>query len=264
MSTKYMYDKLYVIEEKGQQLKAVYLAHNRFSTHDIAVYDDMEFELVKYKLSREFRSCLHEFYSVGELPHRWGPTMWYSRVTSEELLCFTDLIKELLTLEPQDINGGKFPNVKEALSWPTGHPTLAFLKLVSPSHFSSLNHQKSRAATMILRAGGKSPSLEESIVSLHKKITMEAVIRGFQPNQFPGRNMIKEVASLQCVRLMSGSCFDTVHNLYPSKLLDTLAKYRSIYSRITNKLLGNLKWIPVQDTYFDEPEASIDFDSDDE
>ncbi|AHK60936.1 nonstructural protein [Gabek Forest virus] len=264
MTTRFLYDRLYIMQSEGQKLQAVFLAHNNFVGDDVSSYDHMEVVLSKYKQSFDYRESLSDFYSRGELPFRWGSIMWCSRVTGEEYLSFMALMMDLLKLDSSELKGDEHPNIREALSWPTGSPTLGFIKLNCRSSDWSINFQKSRTATLLLRAGGSDEGLEEAIVKTHKKIIMESSIRGFDPKFFPGLDLIREVACLQCVRLMNASCFDTVHTAYPSRLLDLLAMHRSTYTMISSKLLGNRKWTPVQGTHFDEPDATYSFSSDSE
>ncbi|QVG74818.1 nonstructural protein [Hedi virus] len=248
MSSKYLFDRPVFIAPEGgtgEKVSVCYLAYNNFVQCDVAVHEEMEIPVHNYRISTDSRPTLAHFYSVGELPLRWGTTTFCSKVLMEPKSLYPFLVRELMRFSKLDFIKPELSNIREAISWPTGYPTLSFIRLCHPRD-STLNYQKSKSATMIMRSCPQGTDFDHAFVKLHKMIVMEAVTRGFDPSWFPGSNLIKEVAALQCVRLMSAARCDAVFLASSDDLITTITNARLMYNAIHPPLLGNLKWTPVQ------------------
>ncbi|BBF90227.1 Nonstructural protein [Kuriyama virus] len=102
------------------------------------------------------------------------------------------------------VNNGEV-EVLRALSWPTGKPTLQFIREFCRSKsFDPYNHRKikSRVARLIFKAAqsGDGEGLGEAIVKCWKKVRSEAMRLGVPELEVPGADIIRDISLIQIER----------------------------------------------------------------
>lgn len=258
MAFRFLYDRPSIVTDGLGRRAVCYLAYNSFSQYNVSVCSDMEIEVKSYDQSMDHKKTFAAFYTKGQFPFRWGRGCYSSRVEKEQKYTYTDLMLELSKFETEALSEYYQNNIREALSWPTGQCTLDFIKLTADNDLT-IHRIKSMSATLIVQST-KATELDQCFVELHKKIVMEAATRGFEPDDFPGWDLISEVATLQCARLMSAYPFDVTSCGHSDAFICCLMRNKSLYKRVHGVMIGNQKWTPVQGTtVLQDPPISISF-----
>ncbi|QBQ01756.1 nonstructural protein [Mona Grita virus] len=250
----FLYDQPVIFRMGGvgdPEVEVGYLPFEAWSVRKICVHNTMEIPLETYRFAMDHRPTLRDFYSRGEFPFRWGPGTFNSRVQEETTNSFDSAIMDLVGFPLASFTKSFLPNVKLALSWPLGYPTTDFIQLSGiPGHFTH-NGWKGMAATSLFRMNPQLERFDQVFVEAHKSILEEAERRGLSSDYFTGYDLLKEVASLQIVRLLNAVDIDVVYSNIPTNLTYKLLDLRDTFENESPELLGNRFWIPSPDTWFD-------------
>ncbi|AEB70974.1 nonstructural protein [Armero virus] len=257
--TSYLFDTPVIVRPNGyfdREVYVTYMAHNKYCEHPVSVHNCMEIPVKNFGVSLLHKESLSDFYILGLLPFRWGDRMGNSRVTRDSFPFMKDLLKDISDMHDSEFFRSFLPNVKKALSWPLGYPTLEFIRMTKSDlnlpHFKEI----SANATLIMQMGQPALDLDQGFVNAHKRIVMESITRGFGHKDFPGKNMIFEVASLQCVRLLNAVPADLLYCQVPNSLTAIVMKHRSILEDHPQQPLGNQKWTPDPDSWLLDDQAA--------
>ncbi|AGA82740.1 nonstructural protein, partial [Arbia virus] len=169
----------------------------------VSVYDDLEFEVAEHRHSLSYRQTLYDFLDQGEMPWRWGPHMWGSRVTMDELPILNPLMQTFQGLPVTDLMDSRLHFTRNALNWPTNHVSLKAFRILYPCRFSTFSSARRELAEYIFECT-KAPSLEKGIVILAGKIREMAGRLGIHERLVPCKDMIKSICILQFIRMMKG------------------------------------------------------------
>lgn len=219
----------------------IFEAYNKRQKYELVRYKNIEIQCITMKPSDDCRQNLSHFYSRGEFPRKWG----YSdgQVESPEFQLFDDFIKNLVQLKDSEYNLPSSINAMEALKWPTRYFSTFVFRFCSQNHQPS-NFTKNVEATILLQSVGKVMPLEALIIRTHRKIVREAAILGMPTEVFTGLNLIKEIAAIQCVRLMNACKHDALW--FGQNRLNVLVRvFRERIESWCPSILGNGKWNPI-------------------
>ncbi|QCI62744.1 NSs [Frijoles virus] len=265
----FLYDQPVIFRMAGlgdPEVEVGYLPFESYTSRCICVHSNMEIPLESFRLAVDFRPRFSDFYSRGDFPFRWGVGTFNSRVEQETTKIMDDHIRSL-ALFPLDAYRRSFlPNVEMALSWPLGYPSTNFIQLAGcPGHCTSTGW-KSLAGTALFRMNPQASRYDQVFVEAHKSILKEADIRGVSYDFLPGYDLIKEVAIMQLVRLVSSVDVDLVYSRVPTRLTDRLMQIKNSLENENPSILGNGFWIPSPNTWFDGLycETTSSFESDDD
>ncbi|API68894.1 nonstructural protein [Tapara virus] len=260
--SSYLYDRPIIFRQSQEDCSVQYLAFNSFTDREVCVNNDMEIPVENYMASCAFRESLQDFYRAGTLPLKWGDEMPVNRVTKGSYRLMDGVIESLSRFSREDIIKSYLPNVQNALSWPLGYPTLDFIKACVMD--TPLYTRKSTHATLIFRTGQPADCLDQSFVNSHRRIVMESVTRGFDVKTFTGQNLVRDIASLQCVRVLNAYQADLLYCGVSTELTKELSKLRIIHDGHPQNPLGNQRWIASPDSwdYRPNPDVELDFDLD--
>ncbi|AGA82744.1 nonstructural protein, partial [Salehabad virus] len=217
----------------------------------VCVYDDLEFELFESRQSLSYRNTLYDFIDSGELPWRWGPHMWGSRVTLDELPLLDSLMKTFQGLPVSDLMDSRLHYTRNSLIWPTGHVSLKAFRILYPCIFVSFSYSRRELAEYIFEVT-KAPHLEKGIVDMAGRIRSMAHSLGIQENLVPCKDMMKSICILQFFRMIRGfqrdrtrsvlfggtvipffqACIDALTRDFPG-LLDVWSPGADIFDAIT-------------------------------
>ncbi|QCI62748.1 NSs [Icoaraci virus] len=229
-----------------------YYPYEGFTTYRVSVHHDMEIPVGTYRQVMDHRSTLEDFYSRGHFPFRWGPGSFNSRVENPTCSDFDEMLRELMLFPNEAYTRSFLPNISEAISWPLGYPCSKFIQLSNEQKSQlTLRSWKSAAATCILRMNPWVSTFDQAFVEAHKMILKEATNRGLSRMLFPGYDLIKEVAIVQLVRAMNALDIDMTYSRIPTVLTNMLEKHKNVFENENPDLLGNRKWIPSDDTWFE-------------
>ncbi|API68902.1 nonstructural protein [Urucuri virus] len=177
-----------------------YIPFNKVWCEPVSAHNGMEFIVNHYRQVADCRPRLDDFYSRRELPVTWGP--FDGSVQNESTDQFLSLIHELSKLDILDANRYNEPSLRRALRWPFTYPTDQFFKLAADRENIGPWSWKNFAMTCIIRSVNEM-NLDKAVVSFHKKILAEVQLQGGRISEFPGRDLILEAASVQCMRLVN-------------------------------------------------------------
>ncbi|AJK91620.1 nonstructural protein [Adana virus] len=214
MSLKYLCDRITptydypVIGEVVVSFEAV----NSQVDLPVCVYDDLEFELAGFRLSLAYKNTLYEFIDNDEIPWRWGPHMWESRVTMDEIPLLDSLMKTFQGLPVTDLMDPRLHFTRNALSWPIGRPSLKAFRILYPCRFVGFSCSKRELAEYIFEVT-KAVNLECGIVQMAKMIRSTAQSMGVQESLVPCKDMVKCICILQFIKMIKGFQLDKTRNV---------------------------------------------------
>nr|ABQ23517.1 nonstructural protein [Phlebovirus sp. Be An 578142] len=243
-----------------------YYPYAGFTTYRVSVHNEMEIPVGTYRQVMDHRDNFEDFYRVGHFPFRWGPGCFNSRVDSQTCPDFDTMLKDMMLFPREAYTRSFLPNISEAISWPLGYPCSEFIQLSNEARSDlSLRSWKSAAATCILRMNPWVSTFDQAFVEAHKMVVAEANNRGLSRMLFPGFDIVKEVAIVQLVRAMNALDIDMTYSRIPTVLTNMLEKHKAVFENENPDLLGNRKWIPSEDTWFDglNYNGESEFDSSD-
>nr|QBH70233.1 nonstructural protein [Rift Valley fever virus]QBH70237.1 nonstructural protein [Rift Valley fever virus]WES12330.1 nonstructural protein [Rift Valley fever virus]WES12332.1 nonstructural protein [Rift Valley fever virus]WES12334.1 nonstructural protein [Rift Valley fever virus] len=199
--------------------------------------------LMHHRPSHEVRLRFSDFYNVGEFPYRVGLGDFASNVAPPPAKPFQRLIDLIGHMTLSDFT--RFPNLKEAISWPLGEPSLAFFDLSSTRVHRSDDIRRDQIATLAMRSCKIANDLEDSFVGLHRMIVTEAILRGIDLCLLPGFDLMYEVAHVQCVRLLQAAKEDISNAVVPNSALIALMEESLMLRSSLPSMMGRNNWIPV-------------------
>ncbi|AYA58162.1 nonstructural protein, partial [Zaba virus] len=187
-------------------------AVNRDVGLPVCVYDDLEFELFESRQSLSYRSTLYDFIDAGEIPWRWGPHMWGSRVTLDELPLLDSLMKTFQGLPVSDLMDSRLHFTRNSLIWPTGHVSVKAFRILYPCRFMTFSSSRRELAEYVFEIT-KAQTLEKGLIDLAKNVRAMAHTLGIQENLVPCRDMVKSICILQFLRMLKGFQLDRTRSV---------------------------------------------------
>nr|UXL90865.1 MAG: nonstructural protein [Alxa tick phlebovirus] len=163
---------------------------------------------ISMKSSNIIRSTAYEFLDRGEVPQvvcRWQ--RYRSRIQSPRSYLDGGLPWSFENWTINNlINNGEV-EILRALSWPTGHPTLQYIREYCYSRsfgYGSYLSAKRRIATLIFRAAQskENESLGAALIRCWRKVRKEAESLGVSELDVPGSDVIRDIALIQIERAM--------------------------------------------------------------
>ncbi|AEB70978.1 nonstructural protein [Durania virus] len=257
--TSYLFDTPVIVRPNGyfdREVYVTYMAHNKYCEHTVSVHNCMEIPVRNFGVSMLHKESFSDFYILGLFPFRWGDKMGNSRVTRESFPFMKELLADICKMHDSEFFRSFLPNIKKALSWPLGYPSLDFIRMTDPDNSMPHFREISNNATLIMQMGQPAIDLDQGFVNAHKRIVMESITRGFGHKDFPGKNLIFEVASLQCVRMLNAVPADLLYCQITNSLTSTLMKHRAEMESHPQGPLGNQKWIPDPDSWLLDDQSS--------
>ncbi|ALG75835.1 nonstructural protein [Alcube virus] len=209
MSLHYLYDRVtpsYDYPNIGEVV-ANFVAVNSNVGLPVCVYDDLEFELAGHRQSLTYRETLFDFIDNDEMPWRWGPRLWGSRVTLDEVPLLDPLMKTFQGLPVTDLMDPRLHFTRNALFWPLDHVSLKAFRILYPCRFVSFNSSRRELAEYIFEAT-RAPNLESGLVQLAKKVRDMALSLGLTERLVPCKDIIKSICILQFIRMLKGFQLD--------------------------------------------------------
>ncbi|AEA30068.1 nonstructural protein [Ariquemes virus] len=216
-----------------------YSAYNGYWGTPICRYKGAEFPCSSFSVSDKTSFRLRSFIDKGQLPRSWGKP--FLQVKGKSPSFFDTTIEKISHLNLERQLKWSEPNLKEALSWPLGVPTLAFFKLSQIESYEFNWEEKCFLMTLIMRSG-EGVQIDDSLVNLYKKLIRELGERDIPCLNFTGQNIEKEVAYVQVLRMLTALPYDYYESDFHSSLYDYVKELSEV---ITPQLLGNRKWTPL-------------------
>ncbi|AEA30086.1 nonstructural protein [Turuna virus] len=216
-----------------------YEAFNGLHHSPICRYKGAEFPCTSFKATDKIAYRLSKFIDNGELPRCWGKH--HQQVTGSSPSFFDTTINKISYLNLERQLKWSEPNLKEALSWPLGVPTLAFFKLSRVDSYVFNWEEKCLLMTLIMRCG-EGDQIDQSLVNLYKKMIVELNNREIAHLNFTGQDIEKEIAYVQVLRMLTAIPYDYYESEFHSLLYDYVKELSMV---ITPHLLGNRKWTPL-------------------
>ncbi|AEA30072.1 nonstructural protein [Echarate virus] len=233
-----------------------YSAHNGSYHTPICRYRGAEFPCSSFAVSERSSYRLLNFIEKGQLPKAWGKPFLQVRGKSPSF--FDTTIEKISYLNIERQLKWSEPNIKEALSWPLGVPTLAFFKLSRVESYDYNWEEKCYFMTLVMRCG-EGEQIDDSLVNLYKKMIVELNERDISHLNFTGQFIEKEIAYVQILRMLTALPYDYYESEFHSMIYDYVKELSLV---ISPDLLGNRKWKPLctMDPLFDR--LVDDWDSD--
>ncbi|AEL29687.1 nonstructural protein [Rio Claro virus] len=224
------------------RIQVTYIPFNKTWNSPVSTYDVMEFPVHNYTQANEIRDNLQSFYRLNRIPARWGPG--FPSIRNESDIEHLSLIHELSKIDEIEIVRHNEPNLKRALYWPFNYPSMSFIR-----HASRVDEEKpwlfkNNVATDILRAS-KSTVLDLAIVNLHREVLREAARQSLPEGKFPGKDILMEIASLQCRRMLSAIDSDSEYDGPHSPIFNAVWDYRE--SCLETVFFSD--WVPSVDEF---------------
>ncbi|AKF42393.1 NS protein [Capira virus] len=213
-----------------------YIHFNKNYNTSVSSYRGLEIPCHNLRQSLVEKRKLSYFLKDSEIPRQWGHVG--SMVTMKSPSFFDTSIERISKLRMEDCLRWCEPNIKKALSWPLGYPSLKFFY---HSFIESYNHRwvdKCDFATQIVRIGG-GLGLDDSILFTHSKMIGELALREISYDVLTGENLSKEIAYVQMIRMLIAMTYDEADDCCQSPLFNILSLQREVTS---SHLLGNRKW----------------------
>ncbi|AEA30066.1 nonstructural protein [Alenquer virus] len=259
---RYMFDYPHITRSAVDRSKVYveYSAVNGYQDTPVCKYKGAEFPCSSYRVSTKTRYRLSTFIEKGELPHNWGKD--YLQVKGKSPSFFDSTIEKISYLNLDKQLKWAEPNLKTALSWPLGKPTLAFFKLSQISSYDYHWEEKCSFMTLVMRCGD-GEQIDDSLVNLYKSVIRELKNRDIRHENFTGQDIEKEVAYVQLIRMLTALPYDYYESEFHSLLYDYVKELSLV---ITPHLLGNRMWEPksTHDDQFNDLFDEMDSDFDDE
>ncbi|AKF42391.1 NS protein [Campana virus] len=216
-----------------------YIPFNKQYHCPVSNYRGLEVPVHNLKQSSDVKSKLSGFFKDYQIPHMWGSS--YSQVTQYSPVFFDVTIERISELSIETCLRWCEPNIKKALSWPLGYPSLKFFYHSNIDSYSLNWCKKCDFATQLLRIGG-GLGLDDSLFFTYSKILSELSLRQIPSEVFSGYNISKEIAYVQILRMLTALEFDLSDDCCQSPLFHILLSQKTV---ISDQILGNKKWKKV-------------------
>ncbi|AKF42366.1 NS protein [Buenaventura virus] len=213
-----------------------YVPFNKQYNCPVSNYRGMEVPVHHLRQSFESKRKLSYFLKDFQIPLTWGSMD--SQVTQKSPEFFDTTIDRISELDIKTCLRWCEPNIKKALSWPLGYPSLKFFYHSHVDSYCFNWSKKCDFATQLMRMGG-GMGLDDSLLFSYSKIVGELSLRQIPYEVLTGYNISKEIAYIQVIRMLTALEYDLSDDCCQSPLCHILLSQKSV---ISEQILGNKKW----------------------